>query len=448
MRNNLKYVLATIFSISVVVSAQSQTQPLVLTLQDAITIALDENWDVKLSEKDIQKAEEQISEAYANVFPRIDLSTNYIRYIKMPVMFIPPHTPMFNETDKTITFSLGSDNAYDATISLNQVIYSQKVNTAIEIANEYSELSKTANRGTRNDIILSVKKAFYQVLLMQKLVTVSKEGNAVAKANYDNVAALFKQGVASEYDFLRAEVQLANTQPMLIQMENNLELSKNYLKSLLALDISKPIEIKGEFVFEEIPAETEETANLAGVSNHPLVLQLSIQSSLLEKNIAIQRADYFPTLALFGSYSFQTQDNTFKFQDYLWAKTFMVGLNLSYTLFDGFSRSARIEQATIDRDKVDLTKRKVEEGIKILTIQSKMKMDEAKKRIDAQEKSLEQAEKALKISQSRYKNGVGTQLELIDTQAAMTIAQTNHAQAIFDFLCAKADWENAVSLEQ
>jgi outer membrane protein TolC len=79
-------------------------------------------------------------------------------------------------------------------------------------------------------------------------------------------------------------------------------------------------------------------------------------------------------------------------------------------------------------------------------MQAIMNMDEAKKRIDAQSKSLEQAEKAQKIAQTRYKNGVGTQLELIDTQAAMTMAHTNYAQAVYDYLVAKAEWENAVSL--
>jgi outer membrane protein TolC len=94
-----------------------------------------------------------------------------------------------------------------------------------------------------------VKKAFYQVMLLQELVKVSKQANEGAKANYDNVASLYKQGVTSEYDFLRADVQLANTQPMLIQTENSLQLSKNYLKSLLTLNIDQPNRSKREICF-------------------------------------------------------------------------------------------------------------------------------------------------------------------------------------------------------
>ncbi len=446
MRRDSIFILIIWITISAFVMAQDKNGALVLTLDEAIKLALEKNWDVKISEKEMDRAQEQIHEAYSNAFPRIDLKANYTRNIKLPVMFIPPGTP-FNTSGQTMTFELGSDNAYDATFSLNQVLYSQKVNTAIQVAGEYAELSKEGNRGTRNDIIMSVKKSFYQVLLMNELLKVSKEGNEVAKANYENVASLFKHGVASEYDFLRSEVQLANTQPMLIQTENNLRLAKNYLKSLLAINVETPIEVQGKFDYEEIEQSKMQGLEFNAVENHPAVKQLGIQSSLLDKNITIQRSDYYPTLALFGQYSIQTQDNTFKIKDYNWAKSFMVGLNLSYTLFDGFSRSARVEQAIIEKAKVDLTRKKVEEALKIKIMQAKMGMEEAKKRIDAQQKSLEQAEKALKISQSRYKNGVGTQLELIDTQAALTIAQTNYAQAIYDFLVAKTDWENAVSVE-
>lgn len=445
-RKNFLFLLLICFTLSSKLFPQETKDTLSLTLNQAITIALEKSWDIQIANEDVKKAEEQISEAYANAFPRLEFTGRYVRNIKSPVLFIPANTP-FNESDQTLIFELGSKNSYDLGLSVSQVIYNQKVNTAIQIANEYSNYSKFGEKSTRQQIINSVKKAFYNVLLMQELLTVSNQNYGVAKANLENVAALYKQGVVSEYDFLRSEVQAANVQPYVIQTENGLELSKNYLKNLLALDLNQPIKLIGEFSFEELSLESIEQLSLDAVDNNPLVNQLKVQSSLLEKNITIQQSDYFPTLAFFGQYQFQSQDNTFKFKDYNWAKTFYIGLQLSYTLFDGFSRGARIEQAVIDKQKVDLSRMKLEEGLKIQILQSKMKMEEAKKRIAAQEKSLLQAEKALKIAQSRYKNGVGTQLELIDTQAALTTSKTNYAQAIYDYLIAKADWEYTVSSE-
>ncbi|MBX2977607.1 MAG: TolC family protein [Ignavibacteriaceae bacterium] len=416
-----------------------------LTLDAAIDKALKNNWDIKYSEKEMQKAEEQINEAYASAFPRIDFAGRYTRNIKLPVLFIGPNTA-FNNTDQTQTFEIGAKNNFDASVSISQVIYSQKVNTAIQIADEYAEMSKEGNAYAKQDIILAVKKAFYTVLLMEQLVEVTGKNYEVAKANYENVSAMFKQGVASEYDNLRAEVQLANTTPALTQTKNNLAMAKNLIKNITAIDVNQEISLKGKFSYEELPQSTIDEMSITAVYNHPAVKQLAIQASLLDKNVTIEKSEYYPVLSAFGQYAFQSQDNTFQFKNYNWAKTFMVGVNLQYTLFDGFRRGARIEQAIIDKEKVEITKNKLIDGLKIQVLQAKLNMEEAKKRIKAQEKNLEQAEKTLKIAQSRFKNGVGTQLELIDSQAALAFANTNYAQAVYDYLIAKAEWENVVSL--
>jgi len=428
-------------------AAQPKTEaPEVITLKDALTKALDRNWDIKISDKDIQKAEEQINEAYSNAYPSVAFSGQYTRNFKLPVLFIPPNNA-FNPTSQTLVMEMGADNNYALGISVSQVIYSQKVNTAIKIAAEYADFSKTGSKATKQQVTLAVKKAFYGILLMKEMVKVSKEGFEVAKANYDNISSLYKQGVESEYNYLRAEVQLANTQPQLIQAENSFEMSKNGLKNLMAVDIKKPIEVQGEFVFQDVPDAFMDDSEQDATAKSALVTQLKIQESLLDKNITIERSEYYPTLALFGQYQWQAQDNTFKFGNYEWAKTLSAGLQLSYPIFDGFKRNARVEQAIIDKEKVILSRKKLEDGLKIQITQARMQMAEAKKRVAAQQKSIEQAEKALKIAQSRFKNGVGTQLELIDTQAALTSAQTNYAQAIYDFLIAKSDWEYAASVE-
>lgn len=425
-----------------IVSAQNK-DTLRLTLDDAISKALVNNWDVKLSSKDVQKAQEQIDEAYANAFPRIDLQGTYLRNIKLPVLFLPPNTA-FNPSPQTQTLELGSKNSYDAALTISQVLYSQKVNTAIRIAGDYADYASTGKKATDQQIKLAVKKTFYTILLMKQLVKVARQNFNAAQANYENVSALYKQGVASEYDFLRSEVQAANVKPFLIQAQNNYELSKITLKNILAIDIGTPVEVVGEFKMKKIEPEVMEEAGAGALKNNPLVKQLRIHESLLDKNITIQKADYFPTLAFFGQYDYQTQDNTYRFSKYKWVQTFMVGLQLNYTLFDGFGRSARVQQAVIDKEKVGLGLRKLEEGLKVQIQGSKMKMEEAEKKIIAQEKSLQQAEKALKIAETRYKSGVGTQLEVIDTQAAHMLAQTNYSQAIYDYLIAEADWEYAV----
>ncbi len=423
------------------------TQPLVLTLDRAISIALEQNRDVLIADQDRYKSDARVAEARSGALPQVSLSGQYMRYINKPVLFLPPNTPPINPTSSTAKFEIGSDNAYQAGLTVSQVLYSQALGTAMEIAAKYHEYSDESYRGTSEDVVLQVKQTFYGVLLMKKLVDANRQGLDVVKANLDNIRAQQRHGTAAEFDLLRAEVQLANTEPQVITAENNLLLAADALKNLLSIPLGQDIRVEGTFAFEEVPADSLARARSAAMAMNPTVTQLALQESMLDLNVDIERSNHFPTLALFGSYLWQAQDNSFQFRNYNWANTFNVGLSLSLPIFDGFRTSARVDQANVDLQKLKYTRLKVEEGLRIQIRSAELRMAEAKKRIEGQEKNIMQAEKAVHIAQTRYKSGVGTQLELLDTQVAMTRAQTNYAQAIYDHLIAKAEWQRAVGRE-
>jgi outer membrane protein len=412
-----------------------------LTLDSALTLALSQNRDVIIAEKERYRAEAQVNEAWAGAMPQISLIGLYTRNIKLPVLFLPPNS-IFNPGNSTETLELGSNNSYLLAASLSQVLFSRKVGVALDIAHTYHEYAEEGYRAASQDVTLSVKRAFYAVLLAKELVEANRQGLDVVRSNVENVRLQYAHGNAAEYDLLRAEVELANTEPLLISAENAYVLSLNALKNVLAIPLENDVEVRGGFAFDEIPAEVLENARRNAATSNPALLQLALQEDMLAKNISIERANFFPTLSLIGSYQYQTQDNTFAFRNYLWATSINVGLQLSFPLFDGFRTSARTEQAMIDRDKVHYARLKAEEGLRIQLQSTELRMAEAKKRIAGQEQNIAQAEKAVKIAQTRYRSGVGTQLELMDSQVAMTRARATHAQAVYDYLVAKAEWEN------
>lgn len=412
----------------------------VLSLNDAISIALRNNKDVLISGQDIAKAQSQIDEAYGNAFPQVNLTAGYQRFIELPALFIAPNTP-FNPSPNTLTMKMGANNAFTSTLQVNQVLFSAKLNTAIQAAKVYNQVSENNAKATKEDVELSVKKAFYTVLLSKDVVDVSRQGLELAKANYNNVSQLYKQGMAAEFDYLRAEVQVANTEPALSQAENNLVLAMNALKNLLGIEISKQIAISGSLQMEEIPTSVVESESKLALQRNSTLRGLEAQEQLLEKNVQLQKADYYPSLAAFGQYQYQTQDNTFKFSNYKWSPSFVVGLQLSVPIFNGMQTKSKVEQSEIDRDKLVLNRQKYEDGLKIMVENARLKMSEAKQRIDAQARSVEQATKAVSIAEVRFKNGLGTQVELIDAQVALTRTQINKAQAVYDYLVSRSDWE-------
>ena len=429
----------TFFLSAIALAGDRPKQPVVLTLEKAIALALEQNRDVMIAAQERAKADAQESEAFAGALPQLTMSGNYTRNIKKPVLFIPPNS-IINPSNTVQKFELGSDNAYTLGASLSQPIFSKKVGVALDIAELYGDYADKAVLATEQDVVRQVKKAFYGILLARKLVEANRQGYDVVKANLENIQSQYRHGNAAEFDLLRAEVQLANTEPLLISAENAMVLATYALKNLLAIPLDQEITVDGDFTLEEVPQATLEGVRESAIATNPTIAGLALQESLLEKNISIVRAAYFPSLNLIGSYQWQTQDNTFQFRNYNWANSLSFGLQLSYTLFDGFATGARAQQAMVEKEKVRFVRLKAEEGLRIQIQSAELRMTEAKKRIEGQEKSLAQAEKAVRIAQTRYRSGVGTQLELLDTQVAMTRAQTNHAQAIYDYLVAKADW--------
>ncbi len=421
--------------------------PLVLTLDRAIGIALEQNRDVLIADQERYRADARITEARAGALPQLTASGQYLRNIKVPVLFLPPNSPI-NPSNSTAAFEIGSRNSYQAGVQLTQVLYSPALGSALDIARAYHEYSDEGYRATSDDVRFQVQQAFYGVLLAKKLVDANRQGEEVVRANLDNVRAQYKNGVAAEFDLLRAEVQLANTEPLLISAENNLQLAANGLKNLLSLPQETDIRVEGEFAFQEVDGATLTTARKSALGANPTLTQLALQERMLDLNVSIERAGFYPSLALIGSYAWQSQDNTFQVRNYNWANSVSVGLNLSFSLFDGFRTTARVDQASVDLQKIRYTRLKAEEGLKIQIQSAELKMAEAKKRIEGQEKNIAQAEKAVRIAQTRFKSGVGTQLELLDTQVAMTRVQTNYALAIYDHLIARAEWRRATGTSQ
>lgn len=434
-----------------------------ITLKEAIEIAKKNNKDIQLSRYDLRKADAQIGEARSGAFPQISLSAQYSRIINPAVMIVPPGSPfslLFSKfmsddsleqqriASRPLEMSFSLSNNFNTGITAQQVLFSPKLNTAIKIAKDYSKYSEHTNNSVEVDVVLQVKKAFYSALLAREVVEVNKQGLDLAKANYDNLSSLFKQGMASEFDVLRAEVQVSNTEPGLIQAENNFVLAKNGLKNLLGMSINDAIELKGQLVLNELPKEVIDKESPNILVNNENLKSLKLLEDIYEKNISIEKADYYPSVAAFANYSYQSQDNTFKLRDYNWTKNFVVGLQFSVPIFNGLQTNYKTEQARIDKDKITIQREKLEDGLTIQLENAVLRMNESKKRIDAQLKSVEQAAKAVSIAEVRFKNGVGTQLELIDAQVALSRTQINKLQAIYDYLNARADWEQLTGYEE
>ena len=426
-----------------------------ITIDKAIELALEKNGDIKVAGLEVEKSDKRISETRSYLLPSIDINGQYVRNIQKPVIFLPPGPPfgMPGSTQPTV-LEIGYDNAYTGTISTSLPLFMMSVYKSLELARENLELSKESYRESVVTTVSKVKRAFYSVLLTRAMHNFMQLSYNDAKENLENVRRMHKQGLIADYDLIKAEVEVENIQPMVMQAEDNYHLALDGLKISIGLNADQEIEVKGELQFvdeggnlifkTDIQIPTMDEALNTVLEQNTTLRKLSLQSKLTDTNIELAKAQFYPSLIGFGNFQYLTQANDYSFQDYNWVKTSMVGVQLQIPLFRGLSRTAKLQQAKLTHLQLNARKDVITEAIKTKLRSILYRLKQTKKRIEIQEKSISQAEKGYKIAQSRYKNGIATLLEVNDARVAQTQARFNYAKAVYDFLIAYTDYEELI----
>ncbi len=434
----MKKGLVLILIITAITIAQTRNAT-VLSLDQAINLAIEKNADLKIATMEVTKSEEKLRETRSGLFPKLDIGGQYQRYINKPVIFLPPGSPLGQ------TLTIGSDNSYAATASLSVPLFSWSLYQGIGLASDALDLTKQNYLSIKNKIVADVKKAFLAVILTRETRDVMQQSLANAEDNLENIKKLNTAGTLSDYDVLRADVQVENLRPVVLQMENNFILSLDALKVTIGLDANQQIDVTSNMDYKEsyiIPNEHDIIDEL--IKNNPQLAILDKQIKLNDKTISAEQSAYFPTLAGFGNYQYQAQANDFQFSNYNWVKTFVLGLQLQVPIFNGFKTQARVNQAEIGLNQSVEQKRNFTEAIKTQAISILYRIKQAVIRIQGQNKTVSQATEGYNIATRRLSNGLATQLEVNDAELALRQAKLNRLQAIYDLNVAEADFENVL----
>jgi len=440
-----KQIIAILFFFIPLLSFPQENTVMELTLDKAISLALDQNRDIKVAELEVEKSHKKVKESFGNLLPSFDASGQYTRNIKKPVIFLPPGTPFGPPGGGPTVMEIGYDNSYNGTISASLPIFMKQIYSGLKLSKQNLKLSKESYRESKINTISNVKKAYYGVLLTRELRDFMRMSLKDAEDNLENVRKMHKQGLVADYDLLKAEVQIENLKPNVMQAEDNYKLAIDGLKIAIGLNSDVEIKVLGQLKYNEnaqIPTLDEALTEL--LAHNTTLRKLYFQTELTKTSIELAKAEFYPSLVAFGNYQYQTQADDFKFSDYYWVKTAMVGLQLQIPLFHGLSRVAKVQQAELSHRQVMEQQSAVTEAIKTQLHSVLYKMAQAKKRIEVQKKSIEQAQLGYRIAQSRYKNGLGTQLEVNDAEVALTQARFNYAKAVYDFLVATVDYKQLV----
>lgn len=393
--------------------------PDTLDLTTAIAYAVENNFSIRQARERIREQEGLITEVKALALPSAALNSSYSR---------------FDE-------ELGGQNAdnqnWSISIDVRQTLYSGGgVRAALDSQKSLREAVRRDLEAVVNAAILEVRTRFYDVLLARQQIQVQEQNVALLREQLQTAKNRFDAGAVSNFDVLRAEVELANALPQLISARNSFRTAVDALRFSLGYvnpspgTVAKVPEFIGSLDYSPVSFELESTLASARESR-PELLRLAAIIEAQDANVRFAKSGYLPDLALVGGYSLRKAGFSDRFSDSLDGWT--VGLQSSWAIFDGNRTKGQVEQARSQLSQAELALDEFGLSVEVEVRRALSAFQEAGELVDAAEKVVEQAQEALRLANSRYGAGTATQLDVLTSQVSLIRAQLNKLQAVYNY---------------
>ncbi len=440
----------------------------VFTLEAAVRLALEQNEDLRGARYGLVVAQQQASEARSDLFPKIDLNASYARNVLVAENFLPAFIFDPNaDPDDLVPVRFGADNVWSTNVTVEQALFKPSVFVALGAAGRFENFEQETLRGRTQGIVTQVRLLYYGLLLAQEQARLVENSVQRVRKSLHDTRALNKAGLAADYDVLRLEVELGNLEPNLFRAQNSVAQARRELGIELALDNLDGVRVAGSLAaidLDDFEANSPENREILAFSNwatEPLtedvksaaregrsdLRQLFFSEQLRQSELSLERVQYLPEIVLFGSYGILAQQNgnpAFFGRSDQRTNSSQVGLRVTWPLFSGFSKDARIDQRRASLRQAEAMSRvaRARADSEVETIWDQML--EARARADAQHMAVQQAHRGFDIASAQYREGLGSQLELTDAEVALRQSEFNYAQAAYDFLVAQANLDLAV----
>lgn len=430
----LGFVVATLS-----LSAQEQKgEVLVLSLEQALDIALSENPTIKVADQEIEIKRYAKQGVYASLYPQIDATVTYQRVIQKQTMSM-------SLGGQAQTIKVGSDNTFNGGLTVGMPIINAQLWTRLKISALDVELAVEKARSSRIDMVEQVTTAYYTTLL-------AKESRDLYKRVYDNavennsiVKKKFDVGAVSEYDMITSNVAVQNAIPNVIEAENSVVLALWQLKALLGIDLEKNIDIVGTLTdYESVVTRGYQITQL-DLSNNSTLKQLDIQEQQLEKAVKLTKMANVPTLLVNAAYLYTALGNDGQFfYSKAWNPYSYAGLSLNIPIFAGNAKRAATREKRLSLENLKLMREDTERLLRVSVVQYLNNMETSVKKYYSSSANVGQAQRGYDIAVKRYEVGRGTLVDIDNSQLALTQAELNRNMSIFDFLTAKVSLDKVL----
>lgn len=442
------YLLLVFAFLSMVVAGNAQ-ETLPLTLQEALNYSLENNVNVKNAQLETLISKATVKETTAEGLPQVNGSYEFNYNPSIPVMFLPNEPPFGDPSipGDVIPARFGLSYSSSLGANLRQMIFDGSFFVGLRAAKTYRQLTDLDLVKTENDVIESVKKAYFGVLVNEERIRLSESNLARIDSLLEETRALNEAGFAEKIDVSRIQVQRNNTYSQLERSLTALEVSKQVLKLQMGLPMEYDVELV-ETLLELNPIDEINALMVDEGIERVEVSQLETNLELTRLDLKNNHAQYMPSIDFVANAQRSGAGNTMDavFNSDNWFGSSLLGVSMSIPIFDGLSKSARIQKNRIQLQQLENQRFFLNESIKneVFTAKTNLKNDLNILRV--QQENLDLAQEVYDMAKIKYNEGVGSNLEVTEANADLIEAEINYLSALYDGLVAKVDLEKALGL--
>jgi outer membrane protein len=412
-----------------VTSPESKVFGKVLSVDDAVAIALETQPNIKARISDYIAAAFRVDQALAPLLPQLTGSWTVARDQNVfgsgqGTTGTQPVRTLYSWTTTTT-----------ARVALSQILFDFGKNFAsTEAARKLADVALEDTELQRQLVTQTVKESFTNINFAIRLIQVNQQAVERAELNLRSARGFFEVGTRPKSDVARAEVDVANAKVDLIRARNAERLARVALATAMGLPATTPLQIQDNLLYQPVTLDRTRLAEDA-LRMRPEYRQARLNAEANDARLRRSFRDFFPDITGGGFYGAARAD-----MNEIWE----LNLSLNWTLYDGGNRIARYREARANLD-ASLARVKASElDISREVEQSINNVIEADERIQAAQVAVASAQENFRLAQGRFDAGVGTILELTDAQLALTQAQNAEAQALADYRIALARLDRAV----
>ncbi|MEL6863807.1 MAG: TolC family protein [Bacteroidota bacterium] len=423
-----------------------------MSLKDAIDYAMQNDLSIQNSRLNISDAEERITESRAVGIPKIDGDIDYQYYFEVPQAVLPEtfeilaRDPVTGELppgfSRQAEFAFRNNLTFG--IGASGMIFDGSFFIGLRAAKLYRQYVGQELAATERSVRDRVLDAYLPPLIIDENLKILDKNITNLEKILNETKETYKEGFVEQLDVDRLELSMSNLQTERDNLVRQRDILLNALKMVMGYPMKEAIDISDDIDVLLIEASEEDLVGAINFYQRPEYKVAETGLQLNEANIDLYRVGYLPTVNAFVNYQYGYQGNQLFHEDGFWAPTSLAGINVKVPIFDGFDKRAKIERARIALSIAQNQKKSLERLITLEVQNARASYQNAKKRVEFQNKNVALAERIYNTTQIKYKEGVGSSLEVTQAEQALYQTQQNYIQARFELLTAKSELDKAL----